>query len=260
MLKKLLLPLIVSIFGISIINVAPTYAENTGWHNGGCNDFLGLISWDCGVPTNEELSGGQDNDDKLSLVVWGIAANVAYDISVVAAYLILAYIIYGGYLYIFSGGDTGKVATGKKALNQAFIGMAITLSANVILGVIRSILMQNNSFNCTLDSSSGATCNNAALAVSQTIQWFIGICGAVAAVFVVGGGIMYMTSSGDPGKTKKAKDMIIYALIGLVIVALAQIISSFIVSSIKSSQPTQTQEQTNYINSSKEYHEIKETI
>ena len=45
--------------------------------------------------------------------------------------------------------------------------------------------------------------------------------GIVAAVFIVVGGFNYMTSAGDAGKVAKAKNTIIYALIGLVVCVLA---------------------------------------
>ena len=46
------------------------------------------------------------------------------------------------------------------------------------------------------------------------------------------GGVGYMTSSGDAGKVKKAKDTILYGVIGLVIVALSFAIVNFVISSI----------------------------
>ena len=54
----------------------------------------------------------------------------------------------------------------------------------------------------------------------------------VAVIFIVIGGINYITSQGDPGKTKKAKDTILYAVIGLVIAALAFAIVNFVITNI----------------------------
>ena len=66
--------------------------------------------------------------------------------------------------------------------------------------------------------------------VIQTIlNAVIGVGGTVAAVFIVIGGINYITSSGDPGKVKKAKDTIIYAAIGLVVAALAYAIVNWVI-------------------------------
>ena len=57
--------------------------------------------------------------------------------------------------------------------------------------------------------------------VNSIFNGILAVAGAVAVVFIVLGGIKYSTSQGDPGDTKKAKDMIMYALVGLVVVILA---------------------------------------
>ena len=60
----------------------------------------------------------------------------------------------------------------------------------------------------------------------------IGVLALVAVVVMIVGGISYMTSSGDAGKVKKAKDTILYGLIGLVVCVLAFAIVNFVISQI----------------------------
>ena len=48
-----------------------------------------------------------------------------------------------------------------------------------------------------------------------------GIAGAVAVVFIIVGGIKYATSQGSAADLQKGKDMIVYALVGLVFVIMA---------------------------------------
>lgn len=54
------------------------------------------------------------------------------------------------------------------------------------------------------------------------------IIGAIAVIMIIIGGIMYTISSGDPGKTKKAKDTILYSVIGLVVAIMAYGIVEFV--------------------------------
>lgn len=54
------------------------------------------------------------------------------------------------------------------------------------------------------------------------------IVGVVAVIMIIWGGMKYITSGGESGKITSAKNTIIYALIGLVIVALAQFIVKFV--------------------------------
>ena len=68
----------------------------------------------------------------------------------------------------------------------------------------------------------------------QVVQYVVGIIvgltGTVALVFIIIGGIHYMTATGDANKLKKAKDTILYAVIGLVISGLAFAITNWIIS------------------------------
>jgi multisubunit Na+/H+ antiporter MnhB subunit len=51
-------------------------------------------------------------------------------------------------------------------------------------------------------------------------------------VVIILGGVQYTTSSGDPAKVKKAKDTILYGIIGLVVALLAYAIVNFVLSSL----------------------------
>lgn len=71
-------------------------------------------------------------------------------------------------------------------------------------------------------------------ALQGILNGIIGFLGVVAVIVIVIGGVMYMTSQGDPGKTKKAKDTILYATIGLIISVLSFIIINFVVNIVNS--------------------------
>lgn len=68
--------------------------------------------------------------------------------------------------------------------------------------------------------------------IQNILNAIIAVAGIVSVVFIIIGGIQYTTSAGDPGKTKKAKDTILYALIGLIICALSFAIVNFTISRI----------------------------
>ncbi|MBR3115769.1 hypothetical protein IKF30_00885 [Candidatus Saccharibacteria bacterium] len=211
--------------------------------DGGCRSILGLTSWDCGVNIS--------NEDTLKTGIWQIAANVSINITIIAAYLVLGYVIYGGYQYIFSAGDPNKVTSGKKTLSHAFIGLAIVMAAFIIMSSIRiALLGANNQFSDCVHNE----CVNPNSLVTNAVQWVIGIAGAVAAIFIVYGGIAYTTSAGDPNKLTKAKQIILYALIGMAIVALAEIITAFVSGMIRDAGGTPTS--YHQIINPKEHHEI----
>ena len=181
-----------------------------------------MKSWDCGI-IKEPL-----NDHDLESNVQKIATNVADNIVTIASYLIVGYVIYGGYLYILASGDAGKVAAGKKTLVHAFIGLAIIGLTKAIISSIQTVFGIKAFESCSALEQTGCGVTPEEL-VLNSIQWFIGVAGVVAVAFIVLGGIKYITSSGDAGKLQQAKNTILHALIGLVIVGLAFAISNFFI-------------------------------
>ena len=64
--------------------------------------------------------------------------------------------------------------------------------------------------------------------ILKAVNVILLVAGVVAFIVLIFGGIGYMTSSGDPEKAEKAKNTIIYAIIGIVVVMLAYAIVMFI--------------------------------
>ena len=76
------------------------------------------------------------------------------------------------------------------------------------------------------DSTKGT--NNLNELLKQIINYFSIIVGVIAVIMIIVGGLRYITSGGESGKVGSAKTTIIYALVGLVVVALAQLIVHFV--------------------------------
>ena len=68
--------------------------------------------------------------------------------------------------------------------------------------------------------------------IQNIINILLYVIGAVAVIMIVIGGIEYVTSAGDPAKTKKAKDTILYSVVGLVVALLAYAIVNFVLTNI----------------------------
>lgn len=76
---------------------------------------------------------------------------------------------------------------------------------------------------------SGASLQNTIIAIINAV---VGMLALVCVIVIIIGGVNYMTSSGDAGKVKKAKDTILYGVIGLVVCVLAFAIVNFVISNI----------------------------
>ena len=67
----------------------------------------------------------------------------------------------------------------------------------------------------------------------QTIlQLLFGALGALAVIMILIGAIQFITSSGDPQAVTKARETIIYSLVGLLVCVSAEIIVTFILTNI----------------------------
>ena len=68
--------------------------------------------------------------------------------------------------------------------------------------------------------------------VINVINAIIAVLGLVAVVVIILGGVQYMTSAGDSGKVKKAKDTILYGVIGLIVCIIAAAIVNFVIANL----------------------------
>lgn len=68
--------------------------------------------------------------------------------------------------------------------------------------------------------------------VEDVITIFSWIVGVASVLMIMVGGFKYITSQGDSNSINSAKNTILYAIIGLVIVAFAQVIVRFVINKI----------------------------
>ncbi len=64
--------------------------------------------------------------------------------------------------------------------------------------------------------------------IMNLIQVVLAMIGLIAVVVLVYGGIMFVTSTGDTSKVQKAKNIVIYAIVGIVAASLAFAIVHFV--------------------------------
>ncbi|HVV66481.1 MAG TPA: pilin [Candidatus Saccharimonadales bacterium] len=119
----------------------------------------------------------------------------------------------------------------------ASTAFASTITDNLCTGV-------NNAANNT----TGTDCGTAGTSGSSTIQTvastavniFSIIVGIVAVIMIIYGGFRYITSGGASENVSNAKNTIIYAIIGLIVVAIAQVIVHFVINTATGATNTNT--------------------
>lgn len=98
--------------------------------------------------------------------------------------------------------------------------------------------------------NAGAEINDLPTVIQNILNAIIGVAGLISVVYIVVGGIQYITSSGDSNKTEKAKKTILYALIGLIVCALSFAIVNFTISRIIYNNSSSNDTQSSYVNTS----------
>ncbi len=134
----------------------------------------------------------------------------------------------------------------KKFIMIGMASLAMTapglVAVPIMTGVAHADIKENlcNGVDSAADNKTGSTCGTAtpgskdpslglgALA-AKVVKFFTIIVGAIAIIMVIYGGFRYITSGGDSGKVGSAKNTLIYAIVGLIIVALAQILVHFVI-------------------------------
>lgn len=91
-------------------------------------------------------------------------------------------------------------------------------------------LSASSSGNCAGTTSQAA--NQVDTIITTVINIFSLVVGVVSVIMIIIGGLKYITSGGDSGNVSGAKNTILYAIIGLVVVALAQVIVKFVLGKV----------------------------
>ncbi len=119
-----------------------------------------------------------------------------------------------------------------KLLSLAIIGVA-SLNAVLALPTYADDVCSSNA-PASVKEAAGCSGNKNALPgiILNIVRAVIIVSGIVAVIWIIIGGVNYITSSGDPTKIKKARETILYAVIGLIICVLAFAIVNFVIGTL----------------------------
>ena len=123
------------------------------------------------------------------------------------------------------------VTSAMMLLGSFGLAFAQTTSPDIKNGLCNGANLQfteNPGSNCT-NSNATQTINNIIHTIINLLSAVVGI---VAVVMIIVGGLRYITSGGNDASVTSAKNTILYAVIGLIIVALAQVLVRFTLNKI----------------------------
>lgn len=221
-----------AVFAPSEQAFACTYPTGTTGPNGEsttASEFFGLRNWHHYLPCDD--TGAIDNTNLTLNSVWLIAIAVFETLLRVGALLALAFIIWGGVKYITSQGNADGTASARKTIINSIAGLLITISASVMVSFAINLLSGGNL------GSSGTQLeipNSAAdgTVITSVLRLVYAVVAVVSVIYIVIGSIKFATSTGDPGKAANARNTIIYAIVGLLVVLTAQMITNVLLEQV----------------------------
>ncbi len=160
---------------------------------------------DCSVLGSINGPNGKSICDQTDFnVVIGIIAN--WIIGLIGAVLAIV-ILVSAIQMVTSAGSPDRIKSAKDRIYQAMISLGLLISFRVILSLFGILF---NGVKTNELSGVNQLLTNAALLLSYIV-------GGLAVVFVIIGGIQYITSGGSPDKVSSAKKTIVYALGGVLL-------------------------------------------
>lgn len=81
-------------------------------------------------------------------------------------------------------------------------------------------------------SRTGLRSENLLQFVASLIRVFLGILGVILLVMIIYAGFLYATAAGDEERASSARNTLLYAIIGIVIIAGAWILSDYVISNV----------------------------
>lgn len=69
-------------------------------------------------------------------------------------------------------------------------------------------------------------------AIRRVLTYLLLLAGLIAVIYLIYGGVQYITSAGDQAKADGAKKTILYALVGLIVIGFAMVLVNFVITAI----------------------------
>jgi hypothetical protein len=111
------------------------------------------------------------------------------------------------------------------------LGSGLSLAA---VDCTQSNLNTHDAIQCGANGANGGASSAPSVntLIIRVVNFLSAVIGIIAVIMIMIGGFRYVTSGGASEKVTNAKNTILYAVIGLVVVALAQVIARFVLNKV----------------------------
>lgn len=123
--------------------------------------------------------------------------------------------LYAAFLYLTAAGRTDQIPKANKVLIFTIIGTIIAVISFSIIRLVESL----TGFTFGTEAQIGG--KNIVNLILAIVNWFVWIVGIAAVVMGLYSAMLFITGAGDDTKLKKAKDILIYSIIGIIVAILS---------------------------------------
>jgi len=106
------------------------------------------------------------------------------------------------------------------------------LATTAAVGLIATPMIASAAGFGTVTPFQGTSTGTLIGAITNIVNALLTLAAVIAAIFVIIGGVRYITAQGDEDAVAAAKNTVIYAVIGVVVIALSAVIINFIIRAI----------------------------
>lgn len=188
------------------------------------------------APDSGSAGSAKSEGKSVSTFVFTIVLNIVEILLQLVGYAAVGYIIYGGFKYLTSAGSADRITAGRKIITNALIGLVISFMSIGIVNLISTNInsQEGDGCNAVADGRIDPDCVGIARVGGQQgingiLNTVYTVAGTVAVIVIIVSAIFYVISQGEAAKIKRAKDGILYAIVGLVIILLAFVITNFVI-------------------------------
>lgn len=126
---------LVNSFLLSGASIQPVLAGSCGQ-----DSYIGFPTWYKGLTCDDNGTVQISKGDEGFNQIWTIVLNFVGMLVVAAGYVAAGFFMWGGFNYIISTGDPGKVAAAKNTLLNSVVGLVIALASVGILDFVQKAI------------------------------------------------------------------------------------------------------------------------
>lgn len=217
---------ILALFGVAFVLAGPVFAVATPTPvSAACDSrILGIPPWYRGVVDSNCDIVSPTGTAEIQAFITKIVLNGIEMAMVITAYLAAFFIMYGAFQFIANNGSSDTVAKAIKTIINALIGLVVSLGGVAILNLVFGVVDTTAPINGINVPQADAD-----VVLRNVLNTAYFVAGIIAVIVIVIAGINYSLSAGDSGKLTKARNQIIYSVVGIVILLSAFGITNFII-------------------------------